>query len=98
MLDWWAQLNNLIYVIMGSVVASFVLLVRKVLTNEKQIELLKAEIKQRNEARKEYDVQLASALAMQKEDVNNQLAEIRHDIKNILSRDSAFLAVIEKLK
>lgn len=85
MLDWWIQLNNFIYVVMGAIVGAFVLLIRKIFTNEKQLELLKAEIKQRNESRKEYDDNLSRELAENRNNIDKQLAEIRHDIKNLLA-------------
>ncbi len=84
-MDWWTQLNNFIYVVMGAIVGAFVLLVRKILTNEKKIELLEAEIKQRNESREKYDANLSRELAENREDINEQLSEIRHDIKNLLA-------------
>lgn len=84
-MDWWTQLNNFIYVVMGAIVGAFVLLVRKILTNEKKIELLEVEIKQRNESREKYDANLSRELAENREDINEQLSEIRHDIKNLLA-------------
>lgn len=90
MFDWWTQLNNFIYVIMGSIVGAFVLLVRKIFTNERQIELLKAEIKQRNESRKDYDENLRVELADNRSNIDKQLAEIRHDIKNLLAGTYAY--------
>lgn len=84
-MDWWTQLNNFIYVVMGAIVGALVLLVRKILTNEKKIELLEAEIKQRNESREKYDANLSRELAENREDINEQLSEIRHDIKNLLA-------------
>lgn len=75
MVDWWAQLNNAIYALVAAVIGAFVVLIRKVLTNEKQIALLKAEIAQRNEYRMEKD-----------EEVNDQLTELRNDVKDILRR------------
>lgn len=90
MFDWWTQLNNFIYVIMGSIVGAFVLLVRKIFTNERQIELLKAEIKQRNESQKDYDENLRVELADNRSNIDKQLAEIRHDIKNLLAGTYAY--------
>jgi len=75
MVDWWAQLNNAIYAIVAAVIAAFVVLIRKVLTNEKQISILKAEIETRNQYRQEAD-----------ERVNNALDELRADVKDILKR------------
>ena len=54
-MDWWTSLNNLIYIVMGAVVGACAFLIRKVLTNDKEIALLKADINQRNEQRKERD-------------------------------------------
>ncbi len=75
MVDWWAQVNNLIYAIVTAVIAAFVILIRKVLTNEKQIALLKQEIAQRNEYREEQDKVFRT-----------ELAELRTDVKDILKR------------
>jgi uncharacterized membrane protein (DUF106 family) len=75
MIDWWAQLNNAIYAIVAAVIAAFVVLIRKVLTNEKQISILKAEIETRNQYRQEAD-----------ERVNEALDELRTDVKDILKR------------
>lgn len=75
MVDWWAQVNNLIYAIVTAVIAAFVVLIRKVLTNEKQIALLKQEIAQRNEYREEQDKVFRT-----------ELAELRSDVKDILKR------------
>jgi hypothetical protein len=75
MVDWWAQVNNLIYAIVTAVIAAFVVLIRKVLTNEKQIALLKQEIAQRNEYREEQDKVFRT-----------ELAELRTDVKDILKR------------
>jgi len=88
--DWWKQLDNFIYVVMGAIVGAFVLLVRKIFTNERKIELLEAEIKQRNESRKDYDENLSRELAENREDINKQLSEIRHDIKNLLAGTYAY--------
>ncbi len=75
MFDWWAQLNNAVYAIVAAIIGAFVILVRKVLTNEKQVALLKAEIAQRNEYREEQD-----------RDFKAQLSELRSDVKDILKR------------
>lgn len=90
MLDWWTQLSNLIYIVMGAVVGAFVLLVRKVFTNEQQIELLKAEINHRNETRKETDEKLRTELSDNRGSIDTQLKEIRHDIKNSLAGAYAY--------
>lgn len=90
MFDWWTQLNSLIYIVMGAIVGAFVLLVRKIFTNERKIELLEAEIKQRNENREKHDANLSKELAENRDDINKQLAEIRHDIKNLLAGAYAY--------
>ncbi len=77
-MDWWTSLNNLIYVVTGAVVGAFVLLIRKVLTNDTQIKLLQSEIKQRNEYREEKD-----------EEFNYQLKEIRADVKRLIRQDTS---------
>lgn len=77
-MDWWASLQNFIYVIMGSIVGAFVILIRKVLTNDTEIKLLKAEIAQRNEYREQKDEQFDS-----------QLKEIRSDIKRLIRQDTS---------
>ena len=96
--SWWTQLNNFLYIVMGSVVGAFVLLIRKVFTNEKEIELLKAEIKQRNEARRELDEKLKDELAENRDNINSQLSEIRHDIKNLLAGNYAIRHPVELLE
>lgn len=77
-MDWWASLQNFIYVIMGAIVGAFVLLIRKVLTNDTEIKLLKAEINQRNGYRAQKD-----------EEFNSQLSEIRSDIKRLIRQDTS---------
>lgn len=74
-MNWWESLNNFIYIVMGAVAGAVAFLVRKVLTNDKQIALLEAEIKQRNETRIERD-----------ENLDNQLSEIRSDIKHLIGK------------
>lgn len=78
MLNWWDSLQNFIYVVMGAIVGAFVLLIRKVLTNDTEIRMLKAEIKQRNEHREEKDAE-----------INAQLTEIRSDIKRLIRQDTS---------
>jgi uncharacterized membrane protein (DUF106 family) len=77
-MDWWTSLQNFIYVVMGAIVGAFVLLIRKVLTNDTEIKLLKAEIKQRNDYREEKD-----------EEFNEQLKEIRADVKRLIRQDTS---------
>lgn len=74
-MNWWESLNNFIYIVMGAVAGAVAFLVRKVLTNDKQIALLEAEIKQRNETRIERDNNL-----------DDQLSEIRMDIKHLIGK------------
>lgn len=74
-MNWWESLNNFIYIVMGAVAGAVAFLVRKVLTNDKQIALLEAEIKQRNETRIERDNNL-----------DDQLSEIRTDIKRLIGK------------
>lgn len=74
-MNWWESLNNFIYIVMGAVAGAVAFLVRKVLTNDKQIALLEAEIKQRNETRIERDNNL-----------DDQLSEIRMDIKRLIGK------------
>lgn len=74
-MNWWESLNNFIYIVMGAVAGAVAFLVRKVLTNDKKIALLEAEIKQRNETRIERD-----------ENLDNQLSEIRSDIKHLIGK------------
>ena len=74
-MNWWESLNNFIYIVMGAVAGAVAFLVRKVLTNDKQIALLEAEIKQRNETRIERDNNL-----------DDQLSEIRTDIKHLIGK------------
>ncbi len=77
-MDWWTSLQNFIYVIMGAIVGAFVLLIRKVLTNDTEIKLLKAEIAQRNEYRERKD-----------EEFDEQLKEIRSDVKRLIRQDTS---------
>ena len=77
-MNWWDSLQNFIYVVMGAIVGAFVLLIRKVLTNDTEIKMLKAEIKQRNEHQEEKDAE-----------IHAQLAEIRSDIKRLIRQDTS---------
>lgn len=77
-MNWWDSLQNFIYVVMGAIVGAFVLLIRKVLTNDTEIKMLKAEIKQRNEHQEEKDAE-----------INAQLTEIRSDIKRLIRQDTS---------
>lgn len=62
-------------IILTSVAGSIGFLVRKIFTSERQIDLLKQELKNLQTSREKHD-----------ESVDEQLTEIRHDIKNLLSR------------
>ncbi len=77
-MDWWTSLQNFIYVVMGAIVGAFVLLIRKVLTNDTEIKLLKAEIQQRNAYRQEKD-----------EEFEEQLKEIKSDVKRLIRQDTS---------
>jgi membrane protein involved in colicin uptake len=73
--DWISDVNVWLYGIASSLAGAVVVLVRKVYTNEKQIQLLQAEITTREEYRKEKD-----------EEIKEQLTEMRNDIKSLLSK------------
>ncbi len=61
--------------ILVSVAGGIGFLIRKIFTSERQIDLLKQELKNLQNSRENHD-----------ENVDKQLAEIRHDIKNLLAR------------
>jgi len=61
--------------ILVSVAGGIGFLIRKIFTSERQIELLKQELVNLQDGRQVHD-----------KNVDNQLSEIRHDIKNLLSR------------
>lgn len=63
--------------IMTTIAAGVALLIRKIFTSERKIALLESTLKNLTDSREEHD-----------ERVDNQLKEIRHDIKNLLSRKS----------
>lgn len=73
------SLNDIINTAIGTIFAALsafvAFLIRKILTNEKRISLLEAEIEQRDEYRKERDLFL-----------NEQLSEIRDDIKRLIGK------------
>lgn len=60
--------------IMVSIAGGVGFLIRKIFTSERQIELLKQELKSLQESRQNND-----------KDLKGQLSEIRHDIKNLLA-------------
>lgn len=61
--------------ILVSVAGGVGFLIRKIFTSERQIELLKHELTNLQRSREDHD-----------DNVDKQLSEIRHDIKNLLSR------------
>lgn len=62
--------------IMVSIAGGVSFLIRKIFTSERQIELLKQELVNLQKSREDHD-----------DDLKEQLAEMRHDIKNLLSRN-----------
>lgn len=60
--------------IMVSIAGGIGFLIRKIFTSERQIELLKQELKSLQASRNHHD-----------NDLKGQLSEIRHDIKNLLA-------------
>lgn len=73
MSDYLSELNTWVYGVATAVVAGAIGLIRKIITNERQIELLKKEITLREEYRKQRD-----------ETLNSQLSEIRDDVKQLM--------------
>ena len=73
MSEWFGEINTWLYGIASSLVGATIILVRKINTNEKQIDLLKQEIATREGFRKERD-----------EELRGQLAEIRSDVKALM--------------
>jgi hypothetical protein len=71
-MDW---INSIFAAIATAVVGAFVLLVRKILTSEKKIEVLEKEIATRNEYRLLKDIE-----------INDALDEIRSDIKLLIGK------------
>lgn len=78
MSEWMSELNTWVYGIATAITAGAVGLIRKIITNERQIELLKAEITVREEYRKQRD-----------EAFNSQLSEIRDDVKQLMGNRNA---------
>lgn len=76
--DWTENVNSLIAAVVSSIVAGVVLLIRRILTNERRIALLEAEMTHRNEYRKEMDTLF-----------EDQLQEIRADIKQLIGKMSS---------
>lgn len=73
--EWISALNDWVYGVVAALAVSIVGLVRKVYTNERQIELLQTEIKMRDEQRKAQD-----------DSVKEQLGELRSDIKTLMMK------------
>lgn len=69
----WAELNVYIYGLVSALITGVVILVRKVITNEKQIELLKQHITQQENFSLERN-----------DDIKAQLSEIRSDVKQLM--------------
>ena len=70
----WEDLNMYVYGVISALATGVVLLVRKVITNEKQIDLLRQEITIRNEAYQEAN-----------KEMKEQLSEIRSDVKQLMA-------------
>lgn len=73
MSEWWSEINVWLYGIASACVGAIIVLVRKIHTNEKQIDLLKQEIATREEFRRERD-----------NEIKGQLAELRSDVKALM--------------
>lgn len=71
--DWISEINVWLYGLASACVGAIIVLVRKIHTNEKQIEMLKQEIATREEFRRERD-----------NEIKGQLAELRSDIKALM--------------
>jgi hypothetical protein len=69
----WDNFNIYIYGLLTALFSGILLLVRKVLTNEKQIELLKQHISQQEAFNQERNLE-----------IKNQLSEIRGDVKQLM--------------
>lgn len=70
----WEDLNMYVYGVISALATGVVLLVRKVITNERQIDLLRQEITIRNETYQKAN-----------EEMKEQLSEIRTDVKQLMS-------------
>jgi len=73
--NWWDHFNDFILAGVTALITSVVWLIRMVLTNQKEIELLKQEIMTRRSVQEDQD-----------NDIKDQLQEIRQDIKHLLER------------
>lgn len=69
------DISNWTYYVITGLVTSVIWLIRKVLTNERQVELLKKEIEIRNDHHKEIMAEIRS-----------QLTELRADVKSAIGR------------
>lgn len=69
----WSDINNWVYGLVTALISGIIILIRKVLTNEKQIQLLEADIKRREEYNRE-----------KFEEIKIQLTEVKHDIKELI--------------
>lgn len=67
--------NQFLYAAYAAIIGAVVLLIRKVLTNEKQIELLKSKLDERDVTRRERD-----------DFINDQLYELRMDVKKLIGK------------
>ena len=67
------DINMYIYGVISALATGVVLLVRKVITNERQIDLLRQEINLRNESYQEAN-----------REMKEQLSEIRSDVKQLM--------------
>lgn len=70
-----SEINTWLYGLATGLLAGVIYLLRKITTNEKQIEMLRAEISMREEYREKRDVS-----------IDSQLSEIRDDIKSIIRK------------
>lgn len=69
----WENFNVYIYGLLSALFTGILLLVRKVITNEKQIELLKQHIAQQETFNQQRN-----------QDIKDQLIEIRSDVKQLM--------------
>ena len=69
----WEDINMYVYGVISALATGVVLLVRKVITNERQIDLLRQEITIRNESYNQAYGEL-----------KEQLSEIRLDVKQLM--------------
>lgn len=70
----WEDLNMYVYGVISALATGVVLLVRKVITNERQIDLLRQEITIRNETYQKAN-----------DEMKEQLSEIRLDVKQLMA-------------